>query len=64
VCEQAPRKLLRLTHPAFVERHVGALQNTPSVAVSLAMTHEQNGHGFVIADIRNFYKVELWTRRK
>jgi hypothetical protein len=26
------------------------------------MTHEQNGHGFVIADIRNLYKVELWTR--
>src|SRR6266540_2152844 len=37
VREQASRKLLRLTHPAFVERHVGALQNARCVTISLTM---------------------------
>jgi hypothetical protein len=41
---QAPGKPLRLTHAAFVERHVGALQNAGRVAVGLTMTHEQDRH--------------------
>jgi hypothetical protein len=44
VVRQAPRELLRLTHPPLVERHVGALQNARGVAVSLTMTHEQDRH--------------------
>ena len=35
--EQAPRKLFGLTLAAFVERHVGTLQDARCVAVSLAM---------------------------
>src|SRR6266436_1908533 len=44
VIEQASRELFRLTDAAFVERHVGALQNARCVAGSLTMTHEQNRH--------------------
>jgi hypothetical protein len=46
---QAPRELFGLTHPAFVERYVGALQNARRVAVSLAMTHEQDRHAALLA---------------
>lgn len=42
--EQALCEQLRLTHPAFVERHVRALQNARGIAVGLTMTHEQNRH--------------------
>jgi hypothetical protein len=42
--QQAPRELRHLTHPAFVERHVGLLQNARGVAVSLTMTYEQDRH--------------------
>jgi hypothetical protein len=41
---QAPRDQLRLAHSAFVERHVGPLQDTRRVAVGLAVTHNQNAH--------------------
>jgi hypothetical protein len=44
VIKQATRELFRLADAAFVERHVGALQNARCIAVSLAMTHEQNRH--------------------
>jgi hypothetical protein len=44
VIEQALREPFRLTEPAFVERHIGALQNARSVAGSLTMTHEQDRH--------------------
>src|ERR1700737_1378903 len=47
--EQAPRELFRLTHPAFVERYVGALQNARCIAVGLTMTHEQDRHAASLA---------------
>ena len=44
VSEQAPRELFRLTHPALVKRHVRALQNARCIAISFAMTHDQDRH--------------------
>ena len=51
VSRQACRKLIGLTYPTFVERHVGALQNPCRVAVGLAMAHQQDRHGAVLAAI-------------
>jgi hypothetical protein len=42
--KQAPRKPFRLTHAALVKRDVGALQDTRCIAISFAVTHEQNRH--------------------
>jgi hypothetical protein len=44
VSEQALRELFRLTHPALVKRNVRALQNARCIAISLAMTHDQDCH--------------------
>jgi hypothetical protein len=33
-----------LTHAALVNRHVGALQYTRCIAISFAVTREQNRH--------------------
>jgi hypothetical protein len=44
VGQQAPRELIRLAHPAFVERHIGALQDACGVAVGLTMTYQPDRH--------------------
>jgi hypothetical protein len=44
VSGQALREPFRLTHAAFVERNVGALQNARRIALGLAMAHEQYCH--------------------
>ena len=42
--EWAAIKPFRLTHAALVKRHVGALQDPRCIAISFAVTYEQNRH--------------------